>query len=417
MKRRIAILSIIMAFLAACQDEISLKPAASLFSAQPEMTDTTAIFRLAVANVSDSTQTISFPIILGGSAERGVDYTVSADAFIFGGESPVDSIVVTTLKLGTDKNLSLTVQLPEGFDGGKYLTSGFTLQDKRAYISFTNNYRIVTDSTDISFELMDRDGQAKTVPIPVEVSLCVNVEKSTAVEGKDFMFSDSTRFVIKDGESSGSLELRSLNPEPAEGMDKIVLNMRFNEDFGCGEVQEIEIDLMDPRWNTLNATWTIDSLITDSLYMNEYWKDECTGYSLLPEFNETDKISINLSSLSFNPAFTSTFSYFFTNESSIRKGKVIDLMMTDGLTTKVQTFILNNTNRYFSLEESSEDKESYVGLRLIEGEEDKKGLDLYLIDHNSRTFMPELETTGKYAPEKPVAASPGLYLNATFTKE
>ena len=31
--------------------------------------------------------------------------------------------------------------------------------------------------------------------------------------------------------------------------------------------------------------------------------------------------------------------------------------------------------------------------------------------------MPELEAEGKYAPEKPVAASPGLYLNVKFTKD
>ena len=101
MKRILAILSIILAVLASCQDEISLNPAASLFSAQPEMTDTTAIFRLAVANVADNTQEISFPVVFGGTAEPGIDYKVSADAFVFGGESPVDSIVVTALKLGT----------------------------------------------------------------------------------------------------------------------------------------------------------------------------------------------------------------------------------------------------------------------------------------------------------------------------
>ncbi len=407
-----------MAVLASCQDEISLNPAASLFSARPEMTDTTATFRLAVANVTDSTQAISFPVTFGGTAERGTDYTVSADAFVFGGESPVESIVVTALKLGTEKTVSMAVHLPEGFEGGKYLTSEFTLHDKLAYISFANDYRMLTDSTDIVFNVTDKNGKSKAIKDSMEVFLCINSEKSTAAEGNDFIFSDSTRFVIRAGQSSGALELKSLIPEPAEGMDKIVLNMEFGEDFGAGEIQEIEIDLLDPKWESLSATWVTDSLITDSLYMADYWKDECTGYDLLPEFDEDDSFDINLDDLSFSPDFNSAFKYFFAKKSSIRKGRLIDITQTDGQPAKIQTFILDNTNRYFSKEESSEDKESFIGLRLIpgEGEEDTL-LDLYVIDHTSRSFMPELEAGGKYATEKPVAASPGLYLNLILKKE
>ena len=222
MKRIFAILSIIMAVLASCQDEISLNPAASLFSAQPEMTDTTAIFRLAVANVTDSTQAISFPVVFGGTAELGIDYKVSADAFVFGGESPVDSIVVTALKLGTDKTISMSVQLPEGFEGGKYLTSEFTLHDKFAYISFARDYKMLTDSTDIAFVVTDKSGKTRQAKDSIEVFLSVNTGKSTAVEGADLMFSDSTRFVIRAGATSGALELKSLIPEPVEGMDKII---------------------------------------------------------------------------------------------------------------------------------------------------------------------------------------------------
>ena len=136
MKRIITIILTAAALLTSCQDEMLLQPAASLFSSKPEMTDTTAIFRLAVANIKAGENAITFPITFGGSAERGVDYTVSDDAFVFGGESPVDSIVVKTLNLGSEKTLSLTVGLPDGFEGGKYLTSEYTLHEKFAYISF-----------------------------------------------------------------------------------------------------------------------------------------------------------------------------------------------------------------------------------------------------------------------------------------
>ena len=83
--------------------------------------------------------------------------------------------------------------------------------------------------------------------------------------------------------------------------------------------------------------------------------------------------------------------------------------------TQLQTFWLDNTNRYFSAEQSSEDKESLIGLRFFH--ENTDSLDLYVIDYVSKSFMPELETTGQYAPEKPVAASPGLFLNLIFNRQ
>ena len=102
----------------------------------------------------------------------------------------------------------------------------------------------------------------------------------------------------------------------------------------------------------------------------------------------------------------------------MRKGEVIDLELPDGNTAPVQTFIIDNTNRFFSPDEISDDKESYIGLRFIPGEtEDEKLLYMYILDHTSKSFMPELEASGKYSPEKPVAASPGLYLNIIFGRE
>ena len=105
-----------------------MPPAVSFFSDKPVMTDTTAIFRLAVAFWSDSTE-MSIPVRFEGTADRGTDYTASADAFIIGGKSPMDSIVVNTLIFGTEKTVSLTIDLPAGFESGKYMTSGFTVQE------------------------------------------------------------------------------------------------------------------------------------------------------------------------------------------------------------------------------------------------------------------------------------------------
>lgn len=414
MKKIIAIITIIAA-LAACSDELTLEPAASLFSTKPEILDETAIFRLAVANVTDSAQTITFPVTFGGTAERNVDYTASADAFVFGGENPVDSIVITTLQLGTDRTLSLTVSLPDNFEGGKYLTSEYTLQDKIAYFTFQKSYTMLTDSLDISFSALDRNGKSKAVNKEAEVRYMINAEKSTAIEGEDFIFADSSRFVISNGKTSGKLRIKSLNPHPQNGKDKIVLNLAYGQKFGDGNITEMEISLTDTLWKYLDGEWKIDTLVTDSLYMDRYWKDICTGLDLLPAFNARDEFAFGFEACTFDPGFRSSFKNFFIDESSVRKGNTIDLDLGNGESATVQTFMLDNTNRYFSAEEESEDKESLIGFSFIDGNTDS--LNLYVLDYTSKTFMPELLSGGKYAPEKPAAASPGLFLNATFNRQ
>jgi len=415
MKRFIYI--ILAAALVSCSEEITLDPAVSLFTETPEILEETAIFRLVAANMPDSTER-RFPVVWGGDAERGTDYTVSADAFVIGAGATVDSIIVTTLRFGTGRSLEMTVELPEGTGAGYHLKSGYTLQDKLASVSFSRDYMMLTDSIEIGFKLTGPDGNMKAVGRDAEITLSVDTGKSTALEGTDFEFSDSSSFIIRAGEKEGSLKLKSLNPHPQEGRDLVVIDMSYNDMFGQGSLQEIEISLLDTLWKGLEGDWVIDTLVTDSLYMEKIWGDACSGYSLIPEFNAEDNISFNIGSGLFDPSFSSSFKNYFFGNSDFRKGGVVELDVNGEETVSLQTFMLDNTNRFFSAEERSEDKESMIGLRFIEGETSKTDtLDLYLIDHTSKSFMPELEAEGKYAPEKPVAASPGQYLNLTFVKK
>lgn len=412
--KRILYAFITAATFTACQKELALDPAISFFSSAPEILEETAIFRLAYANFNDSTERV-FPVTFGGTAEKGTDYIVSGDRFIFGGENPVDSIVVTTLKFGTDKTLEMTVELPDDIASGKYLTSGYTLQDKLAYFSFSESYKMMTDSLELTLNVMDRSGQPKALGSDASIYLSVNQEKTTAVEGVDFAFSDSSYLTIRKGARSGVLELRSLNPHPQEGKDRIVLDLGFGDKHSAGEITEIEISLLDTLWKHLDGTWTADSLVTDSLYMDRYWQDACTGLDLLPEYNSSDKMTFDMASSQLSPSFRSTFRHYFCGTSGIRKGKSISIDSGDGTPVQMQTFWLDNTNRYFSAEQASEDKESLIGLRFFP--ESTDSLDLYVIDYVSKSFMPELEATGQYAPEKPAAASPGLYLNLIFNRQ
>jgi len=412
--KRIIYTLIIAVLSAACQKELPMEPAISFFAAKPEILAETAVFRLAFANITDSTERV-FPVTFGGTAELGTDYTASSDRFVFGGENPIDSITVTTLKLGTDKTLSLTVEVPEGYAAGKYTTSEYTLQDKFAYFSFSDNYLMTTDFLEIEFTAKDRYGRTLQLTSDAEITLRVNEEKSTAEEGVDFAFSDSSRFIIPEGQKSGSLGLKMLNPNPQDGKDKVVLNFGLNDKYGSGEIGEIEISLLDTLWRHLDGTWDIETLVTDSLYMDKYWNGICTGLDKLPEYDAKGKITINMADMFISPSLRSNFEDYFGLTSNMRKGPSLALDLGNGSTADLQTFLLDKINRYFSPDEKSEDKEAYIGFRFLS--ENTDSLDMYIIDYESRSFMPELESLGKYAPEKPVAAAPGLFLNMTFKRQ
>ncbi len=407
---------ILAAAFSACSDDMALPPALSLHSEKPEILEETAIFRMAFANMADSTER-RIPVLFGGTAERGTDYEVSSDAFIFGGESPLDSIIITTLKFGTDKTLEMTVQLPEGMEGGKYLTAGYTLQDYPAYVSFAQDYKILPDSTYVKFSLTDREGKSKSRNGDTDIFIHINQEKSTAVEGVDFTFPDSMYFTIPAGAKEGQLKLKHLKPAAETGRDKIVLSISHEDRFGKGPVQEMEISLMDTLWRKLDGKWACDTLVTDTTYMKTFWGDACTGYDLLPKYKDSDNLTFDLESSLLDPFLISNLRYYFIDDSNFRKDAELSLNLGGGKSAELQTFLFDNTNRFFSSSEESEDKESLIGMRIIEGpEENPDTLDFYIIDYVSKSFMPELESMEKYAPEKPVAASPGLYLNYRFVK-
>lgn len=415
MKRYIISLLLAAAFIS-CSDELTMNPAVSFFAESPEVTDETAIFRLATAFMTDSTERV-FPVTFGGTAEKGVDYTASADAFVLGGDSPVDSIIVTTLKFGTEKTVSLTVSLPEGTDGGKYLTSEFTIQDNPAYFTFERDFGILTDSVSIAFTVTDKNGKKKALMHDVRISITADPGKSTAYEGTDFTFADSTFFTIKAGETKGEIKLIRPDSAPAEDRGMAFFNISHDDIYGDGEIAEMGLHLMERKWGKLDGRWKMDTLVTDSLYMADYWGEQYSKMDQFPKQNDFDAMEFDLSECEFKPSFFSRFENYFIDRSDFRTGEKMLLDLGNGSSTEIQTFILDNTNRYFSARETSEDTESYIGLRLLEGSEEAADtLDMYIIDYVSRSFMPELESEGKYAPEKPVAASPGLYLNVRFTK-
>lgn len=416
MKRISSAVIISVLLLAACSDNIPFTPGISFLTPAPEMTEETAIFRV-IGQPFSSADSVKVPVVFGGDAERGTDYVASADQFVFTSDSPTDSIVISTRQLGTGKTLVLSLQIPEGFVAGKYIESGFKLQDKYGQLTFDADKGYIADTTEYKVTLKDASGATRALSRNTPLRLEVNQEKSTAVEGEDFGFVGSSELMIAGGSSSASFRIAPAGTSPREGKDKIVLNVIADDRFDTGVFPELELNLIDRELKALEGGWSVDTLVTDSLFFEQIWGAQCSEYSLVPEFNSSDSFQIDFLGCGFTPYFRSGLKNFFTGKSCFTFGGKKDITDTEGNPKQLLLLSLDHTNRYFSETEVSEDSVSFVGIHLTkEPETENDMMEFHFIDHTSKNFMPELESGMKYGSEKPVATEPGTYLMATFRK-
>ena len=378
MKRALSAIIISAAMLAACSEDITFTPGISFLTPDPEILEETAIFRV-IGQSFSSADSVRIPVVFGGTAEAGSDYEASADHFVFSSESPTDSIVISTKRLGTEKTVSLTLQIPDGFVAGKYPSSEFKLQGKYGKLSFGSQRGYIADTTKYTVSLSDSTGAARVLSRNSLISFAVDKEKSTAVEGTDFEFIGGSSIEIAGGGSSAEFTIAPI----------------------AGAFQKI------------------DTLVTDSLYFEQIWGEQCTGYELVPKFSSSDSFEISFEDASFQPTFRSGLKNFFNGDSQLSFGDEVQITDTEGNPKRLQMLSLDKTNRYFSETEVSEDSLSFVGVHLMKVTEEETEIDMmefYFIDHTAKSFMPELESGTKYGSEKPVATEHGTYLMATFRK-
>lgn len=418
MKRALSAIIISAAMLAACSEDITFTPGISFLTPDPEILEETAIFRV-IGQSFSSADSVRIPVVFGGTAEAGSDYEASADHFVFSSESPTDSIVISTKRLGTEKTVSLTLQIPDGFVAGKYPSSEFKLQGKYGKLSFGSQRGYIADTTKYTVSLSDSTGAARVLSRNSLISFAVDKEKSTAVEGTDFEFIGGSSIEIAGGGSSAEFTIAPIAGALQKGRDKIVLKVESDDKFDTGMFPELELGILKPEFNVLDGNWKIDTLVTDSPFFEQIWGEQCTGYELVPKFSSSDSFEISFEDASFQPAFRSGLKNFFNGDSQLSFGDEVQITDTEGNPKRLQMLSLDKTNRYFSETEVSEDSLSFVGVHLMKVTEEETEIDMmefYFIDHTSKSFMPELESGTKYGSEKPVATEHGTYLMATFRK-
>ena len=417
MKKFLFALLAVVAVAAACNPEDAKNsPAVSFETALPVISDASATFKIVTQNYTGS-EAVSIPVVFGGDAVKGVDYSVSAEAFVVGGENPVTSITVTSLTYGSGKTVTATLEPPTGWTGGTHMTSEYALAGKMGYLSFERNSLYMTDMVVATVNLFDENGQPLALVNGDEIAIEVDTEKSTAVEGTDFKFAGKKSVTIEPGAQSGSVTLELIGEEVAAGHETIVLKVVTGAKYDLGQYEKTNITIAGSEWKKFEGKWVLHQFITDAAYIQEnMWlsDDDMKGF---PAAAEGDAFTFDVTNGMIIPEFTSDFKNFFIGDSNFKK--IDPLTLTAGMGDKrtIQMLELDNTNRNFSATSQSEDKVSQIGARIITDEETgEELLDLYLVDYKATDFLLIYLDYGMYNETKPMATTTFVFLNLTFKK-
>lgn len=207
---------------------------------------------VASANVPSTT---TIPFNLSGTAVKGTDYELSADAFVFAAGTNVAEVKVTT-KASFDKVKLFKVDLgsmPSGIRAGNLLFTEVSIQAKDVLLyTFESQSVTMTESADINLSLETGTGSfvaEKELRIPV-----VLAEGTTAVEGVNFKFDGPKEFVIPAGKARATVKLKLLKQEA--GKDIIFLKLgALNNHYAAGNFAKTKVSIFGSSYERLKGTW------------------------------------------------------------------------------------------------------------------------------------------------------------------
>ena len=398
--------------LVACNPDVA-GPSASFENAFPIMENEIGVFKLVVSNYT-ATEPLTIPVVFGGTAEKGTDYEVSAEAFVYGGAEPVTEITITPKVFAADKNVVLTLELPAGFTAGKYPAATFTFVDKMGYASFESASAIAVGTKNITVNVLDGNGNGLTLENGAEIAIEVDTQASTAIEGTHFQFVDNKKAaVVGAGKKKGTVSIELLSYDV--NCSKLVLKIA-DDRFFIGDYETVEITL-DSYWAKLDGRWTMSEAVTTVEELEASWSGWGFTYDGLPELNTSDALTFDIAAKKATPSFNSTYKNYFIGESNIELAGTFELNTGVGAKFDLVLVKFDNVNRYFHETEKSKDTEALVGFRIVKEEgTNNEILDMYVIDHTSKSFMPQIFEWEGYMETKPTAYMTGYYVNATFKR-
>ena len=411
-----ALMAVMTVFAVSCEPDDAVEIPTVSFAVQPVNSD--GVFTLTLLTTGyNGTGPVTVPVTFSGNAEQGTDYSVSDEAFVIGGATPVTTITLTTLTTAEDMSVTATLSAPDGFQLGQLSSVTMALSPVRVYASFSTNQMTAMESSTVTIQTYDSNGAMKRMDRDLTIEFEVDEERSTAVLGTNFEFASGTQsVVVGQSELDASFVINLLQYD--EEHNTVVLRIKEGDNLYLGTNARIEITFAGPIYRKLDGTWVINELVTDQQYfIDQYFADFYTGIDKIPVFNENDRMTFDLEANIFTPAFESSFKDYFIGVSNIEEGTYYNKETSGNMFNgEVLLVELDNVNRYFSSTEVREDKVGYVGVNFVTDDETgEELLDFYVLDFVSRSFFPELETEGGwYLSTKP--SSPLVYLNMTFKR-
>ena len=417
-KTLLATLAVMTAFMVSCEPE-NVTPTVSFQSPMASLVDGVATLSISVTDYTGDA--VSIPVTFAGTAEKGVDYIVSADEFVVGGASPVTEITVTPTSSGDGKTVTATIAAPTGFALGQIPTCQVEVTGFPRYITFQSRYGILKGSLDITVQSFDAAGSSLVFENAGTIGIEVVPESTTAVEGTHFEFDGGTREVAIDaGEDSGVFTINLLKYE--EGADKLTLRITKTSQFSLGQYDEMEITLSGPDWDNISGKWTMNEIVTDEeSFKNDIGQWMTITLDGFPQLNTADAITIDTQTGKFTPDMQSEFKNYFIGKSNMTRGEEYNLRVSNDIIippVRLQLLELDNVNRYFTEGNVSVNKTALVGVQIILDENGEELLDMYIIDYEPHSFLKELIDAYYIDPSgtPPVAATTGAFINMTFKR-
>lgn len=384
----------------------------SSYSLQKGSIDVKLIAENAPAEATD------IPVTFGGTAVKGVDYTVSAEKYTVG--SAMTITVTAKNNFSEAKTITMSVN---GVETGKNPIASIALaaQDKRLY-SFSQKSYVLGDMVEVEFDLLNiKDGTALVAENDIEVAVAADA-KSTAVDGVNYEFVNKTA-VIKKGESKCTFTIKALKKEDGKTSIVVAPQVTEAEGFVAGAFPVATVNMIGSYASDLLGTWVMNSMVTTKENFMSAWgctEKDAEGW---PAMNAEDTFTFSgdgsAEGYKLTTSLKSELKNYFqeTSDFSIDKELRSRFDMSGWIT--LQQLKLYNVNRYFSAKEMSDDKEAFIGVRNIKDETTGEILlDVYIIDYYSKSFAyPLFVDYDMYAKNKPTANMGGMQINFTLKKK
>ena len=299
---------------------------------------------------------VFIPVLFGGTAVEGVDFTVSEPSILLKAGETETTFTLTRIEENIgDENKELYVNLqkaPEGFSLGLMNYASVNLLNNNGIImSFENSTGKVGFSADFSIKLTNMKGGVYKVKVATTFDIEVD-ESSTAIEGVHYEFVNGAQVVDP---------IKYLKKE--EGKDKLILRLANKDGYAIGSNGTLTVTISGP--DIFTGTWAFDKITNLDLF-EMYGED----ISKAPKGTPSDRITFEGDSYleyTFTPDLSGDLkNYFGTSPRKITFKEEGDKSFQEnsGANVKVSILEIPDVNVKFSTTHK-DIRPALVGFRLI----------------------------------------------------